>query len=171
MNAANGTYALVYRVIDIATIPVIAIREAAVPRLFREATNNRGKIKTLTIDLTKRTLLISTVLATLLNLSAPLIPLLVGKSFTDTVTAVRWLCFIPILRSVHKMPGNAVMGTGKQTYRTAAEMLVAAFNFGINVCWIPRYGWRGEAASNLLSDSMLACLNRAAFLYLTGAMG
>src|SRR5271170_2743674 len=35
MNAANGIYAMAYRVIDICTIPISAIHAAALPRFFR----------------------------------------------------------------------------------------------------------------------------------------
>ena len=35
MNAGNGIYSMAYRIIDVATIPILAIREAAMPRFFR----------------------------------------------------------------------------------------------------------------------------------------
>lgn len=159
MNAANGIYALAYRVIDVATIPMVAVRDAAVPRFFREGNNDRNALRQLTVRLTKRTIIVTLLLAGCLYVLSPLIPLMVGNSFTESARAVRWLCLIPALRSLHQMSGSAVMGLGKQNYRTISQLVVAVFNLGLNVYWIPAYGWRGAAGSSLLSDALLAVFN------------
>jgi len=44
LNAQNGIYAFAYRMIDMAAIPAMAVRDAAVPRFFREGTNNRREL-------------------------------------------------------------------------------------------------------------------------------
>jgi O-antigen/teichoic acid export membrane protein len=171
MNAANGIYALAYRVIDVATIPMAAVRDAAVPRFFRDGSNDRQGLKNLTKRLTKRALVVTLLLAGVLYATAPLIPLVVGKSFAETVQAVRWLCFIPVLRSIHQMSGSAVMGMGKQNYRTASQLVVALVNLGLNLFWIPAYGWRGAAWSSLLSDALLAGCNWTLLLHLCRRRG
>ena len=35
LNTANGIYSMAYRIMNVATIPILAIREAAMPRFFR----------------------------------------------------------------------------------------------------------------------------------------
>jgi O-antigen/teichoic acid export membrane protein len=166
LNAQNGIYALAYRVIDMATIPAMAVRDAAVPRFFREGTNNRRELWKLTFRLMKRSLVVTGVLGAGLYVSSGLIPLLVGESFRSSAQAVRWLCLIPMLRCVHQMTGAAVMGLGLQKYRTATQMVVAGFNFVLNLWWIPAYGWKGAAGSSLLSDAMLAVLNTIVLAWL-----
>jgi O-antigen/teichoic acid export membrane protein len=166
MNRANGIYALAYRVIDIATTPVIALRDAAVPRFFRDGSNDPLALRKLTARLTRRATLLMLLAAVVLYVTAPLLPLMVGASFAESVQALRWLCLIPVLRAVHQMSGCAVMGLGKQNYRTVAQLTVAAFNFSLNLFWIPAYGWRGAAWSSLLSDGLLAILSWALFLWL-----
>jgi O-antigen/teichoic acid export membrane protein len=166
MNLSNGIYALAYRVIDVATTPVIALRDAAVPRFFRDGKNDPQALRKLTERLMQRSVLLMLLAAVIIYASAPLIPLLLGASFADSVPAVRWLCLIPMLRAVHQMSGCAVMGLGKQKYRTAAQLTVAVFNFLLNIFWIPAYGWRGAAWSSLLSDGLLAILNWGILLLL-----
>jgi O-antigen/teichoic acid export membrane protein len=159
MNHANGIYALAYRVIDVATTPIAALRDAAVPRMFREGNSDPETLRRLTERLTKRGMILMVSVAGVLYATAPLIPRLLGASFVESVEAVRWLCLIPALRVIHQLGGSAVMGLGKQNYRTAAQLVVAVFNFSLNLFWIPAYGWKGAAGSSLLSDGLLAMLS------------
>jgi O-antigen/teichoic acid export membrane protein len=159
MNLANGVYALGYRVIDVATTPVIALRDAVVPRFFRDGRNDPQALKRLTDRLIQRATLLMFLVAVILYSAAPLVRLLLGASFAESVQAIRWLCLIPMLRAVHQISGCAVMGLGKQNYRTAVQLTVAVFNFALNIFWIPAYGWRGAAGSSLLSDGLLAILS------------
>jgi O-antigen/teichoic acid export membrane protein len=163
MNEANGVYALAYRVIDAATSPVYAMRDAVVPRFFRESSRDVAGLKRLTLRVTARACVTSVAISLTLYLFAPLIPVIAGPSFTNSVQALRWLCMIPILRSVHQITGSAVMGMGKQNYRTASQLVVAAANFVINLYWIPMYGWKGAAWSSLIADGLLALSNLVLF--------
>jgi O-antigen/teichoic acid export membrane protein len=166
LNAQNGIYALAYRLIDMAAIPVLAVRDAAVPRFFREGTNNRRELWKLTFRLIRRSLVVTGLLGAGLYVGSSLIPLLVGESFRASAQAVRWLCLIPMLRCVHQMTGSAIMGLGLQKYRTATQMGVAGFNLVLNLWWIPAYGWKGAAGSSLLSDALLAALNTIVLAWL-----
>ena len=56
MNLANGIYTMAYRVIDVATIPVLAVREAAMPAFFRSGMNGIRASTLLAFSLLKRTL-------------------------------------------------------------------------------------------------------------------
>jgi O-antigen/teichoic acid export membrane protein len=166
MNAADGIYGLAYRIIDLATIPVFALRDAAVPRLFRIGASSRRETKRFSFRLLTRAFPVSLLISGLLYLAAPLIPQLAGPSFAESVSAVRWLCLIPVFRSIHQMSGSGILGIGKQSYRTAAQILVAGVNFGLNLWYIPAYGWRGAAWTSLLADGMLAALNVGILLWL-----
>jgi O-antigen/teichoic acid export membrane protein len=84
---------------------------------------------------------------------------MVGHGFAQSVSALRWLCLIPVFRSVHQMTGSALLGAGLQWHRTAAQMAAAAFNFCLNLYLIPRYGWHGAAWSSLATDGALGVTN------------
>lgn len=166
LNQANGIYALAYRVIDAATTPLSAIRDAVLPRFFREGARDLPALKRLTFRVMLRSLVPSVGIAVLLYVTAPLLPLLAGKSFAESVSAVRWLCVLPLIRGIHGMTGSALLGMGKQTYRTMSQLGVAAFNFGVNLYLIPMFGWRGAAWSSVASDGLLAVSNTMLFLML-----
>ncbi|TCK75800.1 flippase [Acidipila rosea] len=159
MNAANGIYSMAYRVVDIATVPVYSIRDAAMPRLFRSGTEGIEKGAALATRLLYRSLALSAVSAIVMFVTAPIIPHIVGHGFAESVIALRWLCLIPVLRSVHQMTGCALTGAGLQRYRTAAQLSAVAINLGLNLWLIPIYGWRGAAWSSLATDFSLGLFN------------
>jgi O-antigen/teichoic acid export membrane protein len=150
MNLANGVYTMAYRVIDVATIPVLAVREAAMPRFFRNGGTNIRASMSLAVSLLKRTLPMAILAAIGVFAFAPLVPHLVGGGFAASVSA---------FRSVHHMAGSAITGSGRQKYRTASQVIAAGFNFGVNLYLIPRYGWLGAAWSSLMTDGLLAAVN------------
>jgi O-antigen/teichoic acid export membrane protein len=166
MNTANGVYGLAYRAIDMATMPVIALRDASISRFFRSGAVSRHDTKIFAFRLLKRASPISFLISFILFFAAPLIPLLAGPSFAESAAAVRWLCLLPLFRSVHQITGSGIVGLGKQIYRTASTLTVAGANFGLNLWFIPAYGWRGAAWTSLFSDGLLAVLNFGLLLFL-----
>jgi O-antigen/teichoic acid export membrane protein len=169
MNAANGIYALAYRAIDMASMPVIALRDAAVPKFFRAGAQNRNEARLLAFRLLKRSVPVSLLVSLTLYLAAPLVPWVAGPTFAESIWAVRWLCLLPVFRSVHQIAGTGILGLGKQSYRTAAQIVVGGTNFGLNLWFIPAYGWRGAAWTSLFADGLLATINIGLLLFLSRA--
>jgi O-antigen/teichoic acid export membrane protein len=94
-----------------------------------------------------------------------LIPHMVGHDFSGAITALRWLCWIPLLRGLHRATGGALTGSGRQNLRTGTQLVVAAVNLLLNLWWIPEYGWIGAAWSSVASDGLLALLNSLMLLW------
>jgi O-antigen/teichoic acid export membrane protein len=159
MNTANGIYTMAYRIVDIATIPVLSIRDAAFPRFCREGASGVERAAELARRLLNRALPLALVTGTAMFIAAPLIPRVVGRGFAESVSALRWLCFIPVFRAVHQLSGSALTGAGLQRYRTGSQLVASMFNLGLNVILIPQHGWLGAAWASLLTDGALAAMN------------
>jgi O-antigen/teichoic acid export membrane protein len=159
LNASNGIYTLAYRAVDIATIPVSSLISAAMPKLFRKGMGSLSEVALLARRLMKRALVVSALAASCLFLFSPLVPRFAGRSFSETAVALRWLCLIPVFRSVHEMAGAALMGAGLQRYRTASQVAAVLLNLLLNLWVIPRYGWRGAAWSSLATDAALGAMS------------
>jgi O-antigen/teichoic acid export membrane protein len=169
LYVANGIYTMAYRVIDIATIPILSIRDAAIPRFFREGAIGLKRSSDLAYTLLKRALPLSLFCTAGMFLFAPLIPYIVGVGFKDSVMALRWLCFIPVFRSIHQMTGSALTGAGMQVYRTSSQVAAALASFGLNIALIPKFGWPGAAWGSLLTDGLLAAMNTGYLFWLCRA--
>jgi O-antigen/teichoic acid export membrane protein len=158
MNAANGIYSMAYRIVDVATVPIYSIREAALPRLFKQGRAGISESSLLSYRLLKRALPLSLLSSVCMFLAAPLIPRVAGPGFAESASALRWLCLIPIFRSIHIMIGSVLTGAGLQSYRTVAQVSAALINLGINLWAIPNFGWLGAAWASLLTDGALCIL-------------
>ena len=159
MNQANGVYTLAYRILDIATIPISALQDAALPRLFQRGRSGLTMVTELSSRLLKRLLPVSVLLAAGVFIVAPVVPRLLGRGFMETVPALRLLCLILVFRSVHQITGSALTGAGLQNYRTVAQVVAAVLNFLLNLWLIPQYGWHGAAWSSLATDATLGAMN------------
>jgi O-antigen/teichoic acid export membrane protein len=159
MNAANGVYTMAYKAIDTPFMLVRSIHSAAFPRFCREGAVGITATRAFARRLLGKTFLISLGISAILFLTAPLIPVIVGKGFAESVTALRFLCLIPALRCCHLAAGDALSASGFQRYRFSYELSAAAFNLGVNLCLIPLYSWRGAAASSLATDGALALVS------------
>ena len=166
MTVANGIYSMAYRVINIATMPMMSIYAAAFPRFFREGVNGARSTEPFARKLVKHTLLLGIAAAVGMFLFAPVIPILVGKGFTQSISALRWLCLIPAFRCLHVSAGDAMAGAGYQKYRLGSQLVAAASNFCLNLYLIPHYSWLGAAWSSLLTDGGLAAMNWTLLLWL-----
>ena len=159
MNHDNGVYSMAYRIVDIATIPIFSIRDAAMPRFFKLGREGIASSAELAHRLLRRALALGALGTAAMFLAAPLIPIVVGHGFIEGVAALRWLCLIPLFRSVHQMTGCALTGAGMQRYRTTTQLLAATLNFFLNLWLIPKWGWHGAAWSSLCTDAALAAMN------------
>lgn len=159
MNVANGVYSSAYRVIEIATIPIFSLRDAAMPRFFVQGAKGIEHAAELGRSLMKRAMMLGSLAAFCIFVLAPLVPYVLGKDYTQTVNALRWLCLIPFFRSIHQMTGSALTGAGVQKYRTTAQCIAAALNFVLNLWLIPKYNWWGAAWASLITDASLGAVN------------
>ena len=159
MNRANGTYSLAYRVINIATLPVNSIHAAAFPRFCKIGAQGAGVTMTYAVKVLRRTVFLGIASAACLWFAAPLLPLVAGRGFSESVPAVRWLCLLPLFRAFHICAGDAMTGAGFQHYRLGTQCIAAASNFVLNLWLIPHYGWLGAAWSSLATDGALGAMN------------
>ena len=160
MNMANGIYTMAYRVVDVCTLPLYAVQVAAFPRFFKKGAEAGLKnTKVFALKILARTGPLSFAAAAAMFFVAPLSPHVVGRGFSDSVIALRWLCLIPLFRSFHISAGDALTSSGHQKLRLSTQAAAATFNFMVNLYLIPRYGWHAAAWSSLATDAGLATMN------------
>jgi O-antigen/teichoic acid export membrane protein len=158
-NAAAGIYGAAYRVIDVLTAPVYSLYAAAAPRFFREGARGLRDANRFSRRMLCWTVPFGVVAALLLAVAAPLLPLLFGRSFQGSVSALRWLCLLPLIRAAQYAWGTTITASASQWIRTSTQAGAAVLNLGLNLVLIPRWSWKGAAAASLLTDGGLALSN------------
>jgi O-antigen/teichoic acid export membrane protein len=158
---AAGIYGAAYRMADVASIPLYSVYAAATPRLFRAGTQGVEQAHALSRRILWRMSLYAAAAAAALFFGAPLVPLLFGPSFAESVPALRWLCLLPLLRVLHYAWGTTITASASQWNRTATQIAAAALNLALCAWMIPRWSWLGAAWASLLTDAALAALSFA----------
>lgn len=157
---AAGIYSAAYRVIDVATAPLLGLYAAAMPRLFREGHKSVDHARALSRRLTLRTVPYGITVAVALYAAAGLFPRIFGHSFAGSVAVVRWLCLLPLIRVLHYAWGSTITASASQWNRTVTQLSAAALNLLLNALLIPRWSWQGAAIASLLTDGSLALMSR-----------
>ena len=167
MDRANGIYSMAYRVVNIGTMPIMSVVAAAFPSFFRAGVNGIAATVPMARSLLKRTAGIGIVMSVGMFVCAPVIPHLVGKSYADSVSALRWLCLIPFFRCFHLSAGDAIAGAGHQKFRLVSQSIAAIGNLLLNLYLVPRYSWYGAAWASLGTDGALGVMNWVALILLS----
>jgi O-antigen/teichoic acid export membrane protein len=89
---------------------------------------------------------------------AGFIPMVLGRAYQESVTALRWLCLLPVIKCVHIFLSDTLTGANYQWQTSSAQIAVAVFNILINLWLIPAFTWRGAAWSSLATDGLLMVL-------------
>ena len=156
---AAGIYGAAYRIADVATVPLYSVYTAATPRLFRAGSEGVEQAHALSRRILWRMSLYGAGAAAALFFGAPLVPLLFGPSFAESVPALRWLCLLPLLRVLHYAWGTTITASASQWNRTATQIAAAVLNLGLCAWMIPRWSWLGAAWASLLTDGSLAAMS------------
>lgn len=88
-----GTYNVGQRVVDMASLPVLALQEALWPRLYAQANPVRQLLRT-----GAALLLLALALGVALWLAAPLLPLVFGADFANAVAVLQMLAWLPLVQ-------------------------------------------------------------------------
>jgi O-antigen/teichoic acid export membrane protein/peptidoglycan/xylan/chitin deacetylase (PgdA/CDA1 family) len=152
----TGIYGAAYRIIDVAFLPVRSLIFAAYPRFFARGAAGVRAVAALARSLVPVAAAYCLAAGAALFLLAPLVPVILGRSYSGVADAIRWLAILPSLRAMHYFAADALTGAGHQELRTAAQVGVAVLNVALNLILIPAYSWVGAAWASLASDATLA---------------
>ncbi len=166
-NTQNGFYTLGYRIVDFASAPMIALDAAMLPGYFQIQGGGMKPVLRRIVRSLRVAILIGIVVAVITLLMSPVVPMVAGSGFADVVEVLRWLCWLPLLRGIHRMSGIALTGSGFQWLRTISQCTVAVANVLMNLAWIPHHGWRGAAWSSVACDGMLGVFNIGLLYYVS----
>jgi O-antigen/teichoic acid export membrane protein len=162
---STGIYGAAYRLIDVSMAPIKAMTSSTFAEAFRRGAKGISSAEEYAHQLIKRATWIGLALTITLLVGAPLLPHIVGRSFSRSVEALRWLALLPLLRSGHYFLGDALSAAGLNGTRATIQVVVALINIGLNIYFIRHWSWRGAAWTSLMCDGLLVLGFGAAVRY------
>lgn len=149
----TGLYAAAYRVIQLGLIPLGALANTTHVR-FLERSRVPGYHLRLAMRYSGIALAYGIAFGLAVIVAAPLLPIVVGSSFEDSVEIVRWLAPIVALRGLGMYSLNALLGLRRTGLRTGIVVANAAFGVVLYLTLIPSRGWRGAMAATLITEAL-----------------
>lgn len=152
---AAATYAVGYRAVQMASLPVRSLLYASYSRFFQHGQAGL----TGTFSFARRLLPVGVIWSLAAGLAlftlAPLIPRLVGSDFQASIAAIRWLSPLPLIHTLYYLCADILTGAGYQSGRSVIQICTAALNVGLNLLLVPKYGWLGAAWATLIAETVM----------------
>ena len=152
---AAAIYAAAYRFIEAAILPIRSVANAAYPEFFRLGVQGVTSGFGFARRILRRSILYGVCMAVALFAAAGLVPMVLGRAYQDSASALRWLCLLPLIKCVHIFLSDTLTGSNYQWQTSSAQIAVAVFNVLINFWLIVAFSWRGAAWSSLATDGLL----------------
>lgn len=151
-------YAVAYRFIEVSMLPIRSLQSAAYPEFFRHGVGGVKPSFTFARRILHRSVLYGIFASAVLFLSAQFLPLVMGSAYADSTIALRWLCPLPLIQSVHAFLSDTLTGANLQAQRSWCQIGVALFNVLINLWLIRGWAWHGASWSSIATEMLLAIL-------------
>ncbi|MGB3613866.1 MAG: oligosaccharide flippase family protein [Elainellaceae cyanobacterium] len=151
---AAGIYAAAYRIVVISTSPLKALMTAAYAKFFKHGEQGISGAATFARQVLKLSGGYGLFAALLLPVVAPIVPLILGEEYRDSVQAIRWLAPMAVLLGLRFPLADVLSSTNNQGIRSAIQITTAFVNYLANLVLIPLLSWKGAAIATHVSDGL-----------------
>jgi O-antigen/teichoic acid export membrane protein len=158
-----GLYSAAYKIVQFGLIPVNTWMSVSHNRFLVHDEDAKGQHLRRAVRFSGVIAIYGVVFAIGVAIAAPLITIIVGDEFEGSVTIVRWLAPLVLLRGLAIFPLNGLMGLGYARLRTALLLGAAGLSLTAYVALVPFWQWKGAAVGTLVGE---ACLAATAWLFL-----
>ncbi len=158
LNGEAADYTAGYRFVSLGLIPLKGILSGTYGQFFRSGAESTASVLRLALRLTSLALVLLAPVTIGLFLGADLLPRILGAEFEEAADVVRLLSVIPLLKALQGFANNALVGAGFHGKRVGAVVGTLVLNIGLNLLWVPEYGWRGAAWATLIVEVILALI-------------
>lgn len=153
-----GLYAVGTRIIAAITLPVSAMMESALPRLFREGSEQPKRTGQLLLWLFSAAFAYSLAVAAVLWLAAPIFNWVFGTKYHGLDHTLRWLCPALPGMALRMSVGNALMALGKPWIRVTLEVIGLILLIVMAVALTVFFGEQGMPLALACSEWLMAVI-------------
>lgn len=159
LTTDTGLYTVAYRMVLMGMVPIGAVLGASHARILEQVEGQRGHHLRLSVKFGAILGAYGLVASIAAFFAAPLVPVLVGDEFQESVEMMRWLAPLIFLRAIGAPPENGLLGLGRNGMRTILVVLVAVVSVVLYVTMIPVWGWQGAIVATMIAESLLVIVS------------
>lgn len=153
-EAAVGLYSAAYQLSEMTTIIPIMYITAMFPLMSRFYKKSNSSFKK-TYAISVKYLTFSAIFVALIItvLAGPIINLIYGNAFTESVLALQIIIWSAAIMYITMLQGNAIITANKQSFSFKITLITAIFNILINLILIPKYSFYGASFATVLTEA------------------
>jgi len=155
-DADAGRYSIASRIVQLGLIPLVAIARSSDRDVFEHGAGSTTEALTFTKRLLGPAVGFGILAGVGLLVGAPLVPVLVGEEYRETVTIMRVLAIIPLVKAFQIFGGNILLGSGHAKVRLLLTLAAAGINVPLNFLLIPAHSWKGAVTTTIVCEILLA---------------
>ncbi len=153
---SSGIYAAAYRIIDMITLPIHGMLQAAQANIFRAGRNNNTlSAFSYVMRILPFPFIYALAACTLVFLSADLLTFLLGEDYSETVEVLYLLAGLPLASLVRLLSQSSLLSSGQHKNTVTIIILGAICNILLNLWLIPFMNWRGAVLATYLSEGFM----------------
>ena len=158
-----GLYSAGYRFVDFAYIPLHALMSTAAPRYFRFGQSGIAAAVRYSLKIGIVPICYGIAIGCLMYWCAPVLAILLGPAYAEAIPIARWLAWLPLVAVPRILLHYPLATSGLQQVGMKALLIGAGANIGLNILWIPPWGWRGAVMATYMAEGcmivvMLLCV-------------
>ncbi len=158
LEADAGIYSLGARIAQLGYLPLRILMRASDADLFEAGARGVVPALRVTRSLLPTMLAIAVVVGAGMLIMAPVVPIVAGEEWNETVATIRFLAALPVIRAVQYLLGNTLSASDLQWWRVGATLAAAVVNFGLNLALLPGGSWRTAVFTTIVSELFLTAV-------------
>ncbi len=151
-----GLYAAGRRLINVFSVPIVALTHAMNGRFFELGAKSRRATARLAVKVCALASAYGLVAALLLWSLSDQISLVLPGSYRETSSVIALAALLPLLYALEVFPATALTASGLHPVRIVLNFATTGLNVFLNILWIPTYGWEGAIGATFVSGGLYA---------------
>ena len=150
-----GLYGAAYRVVQLGTLPLLALDSAAFQRFLPQGDGRPGLHWRRSVRLAALMLVASVAVSIGLYFALPILDFLFADGYKEAVDIVPWLLLLIPLISTSSTPLNGLLGLGQADKRMYVYLSSAVLSMVLYIALIPLWSWEGAVVATAVSEVYL----------------
>lgn len=155
LTVDTGLYSAAYRIVQLGQLPISALTNATHVRFLQNDDGEENQHFRRSMQFSAMAVAYGVAFAIGIIIVSPVLPFILGDEFEGSVTMVRWLSPLVLIRGFVMFPLNGLMGLDKTFMRTALLLASAAVSMLMYIVLIPAIGWKGAAIGTIAGEVLL----------------